>query len=240
VSLTWLAGASILALASCVFGLAGFGLGLVALALLPFLMPPTLAVPLASMYSAVFGLVLTLQLRRDLMAAPLAALLSGALVGTPVRVWGLATLPASWLRRLIGCILMGVVLIEWRDLYPRTVSGRSWGVAAGVVSGLLGGAIGTPGPPVILYAAAQGWPPLAMKATLQGFFFANQLVILVSQWWAGLLTPEMAWLALGFAPPAVLGVALGMHLFRAVDHVRLRRVVFALLFVLGLTLCLRG
>jgi uncharacterized protein len=179
---------------------------------------------------------MTLQLRRDLMVAPLVTLLSGALVGTPVGVWGLATLPASWLRRLIGFILMGVVLIEWRDLYPRTVSGRYWGVAAGVVSGLLGGAIGTPGPPVILYAAAQGWPPRAMKATLQGFFFANQLVILVSQWWVGLLTPEVAWLALGFAPPAVVGVALGMHLFTAVDHARLRHLVFALLFVLGLTL----
>jgi uncharacterized membrane protein YfcA len=104
----------------------------------------------------VFGLVLTLQLRRDLMAAPLAALLSGALVGTPVGVWGLATLPASWLRHLIGCILMGVVLIEWRDLYPRTVSGRAWGVAAGVVSGLLGGAIGTPGPPVISDFLSEG------------------------------------------------------------------------------------
>jgi hypothetical protein len=115
----------------------------------------------------------------------LAALLSGAGVGTPVGVWGLATLPASWLRRLIGLILMGVVLIEWRDLYPRTVSGRSWCVAAGVFSGLLGGAIGTPGPPVMLYAAAQGWPPRAMTATLQGFFFATQLLILMSQWWAG-------------------------------------------------------
>ena len=62
----------------------------------------------------------------------------------------------------------------------------------------------------------------------------------MSQWWAGLLTPEVAWLALGFAPPAVLGVALGLHLFRVVDHVSLRRVVFAVLFVLGLTLCLRG
>src|SRR5919197_5953358 len=66
-------------------------------------------------------------------------------------------------------------------------------------------------------------------------FFANQLVILVSQWWAGLLTPEVAWLALGFAPPAVLGVALGMHLFTAVDHVPLPPLLFALLFGLGLT-----
>jgi uncharacterized membrane protein YfcA len=51
----WLAGAGILALASFVFGLAGFGLGLVALSLLPFLMPPTPAVSFVSMYSAVFG-----------------------------------------------------------------------------------------------------------------------------------------------------------------------------------------
>jgi hypothetical protein len=35
-------------------------------------------------------------------------------------------------------------------------------------------------------------------------------------------------------------VALGMHLFNAVDHARVRHLVFALLFVLGLTLCLRG
>ena len=45
---------------------------------------------------------------------------------------------------------------------------------------------------------------------------------------------------LGFSPLAVVGVVLGMHLFTAVDHARLRHLVFALLFVLGLTLCLRG
>ena len=39
---------------------------------------------------------------------------------------------------------------------------------------------------------------------------------------------------------AVVGVALGMHLFNYVDHARVRHLVFALLFVLGLTLCLRG
>jgi uncharacterized membrane protein YfcA len=58
----------------------------------------------------------------------------------------------------------------------------------------------------------------------------------VSHWWASLLTPEVAWLALVFATPAVVGVALGMHLFHAVDHVRLRHLVFALLFVLGFPL----
>jgi uncharacterized membrane protein YfcA len=240
VNLAWVAGAAILALASFVFGLAGFGLGLVALALLPFLVPPTTAVPLVSLYSAAFALVMSVQLRRDIVSSHLAALLCGALVGTPVGVWVLATLPASSLRRLIGVILMVVVIIEWRGLYPRKLSGRHWRVAAGVSSGLLGGAIGTPGPPVILYAAAQGWSPRAMKATLLCFFLANQVITLVGQWWAGLLTPEVARLALVFAAPALVGVTLGTHLFNYVDHARFRQLVFALLFVLGLTLCLRG
>jgi uncharacterized protein len=240
VSLAWVAGAGILALASFVFGLVGFGLGLVALSLLPFLMPPTMAVPLISVYSAAFALAMSIQLRRDIVFSHLAALLCGALVGTPVGVWVLATLPASWLRRLIGLILIVVVIIEWRGLYPRKLSGRHWRVSAGVLSGLLGGAVGTPGPPVILYAAAQGWSPRAMKATLQVFFLANQMLTLVGHWWAGLLTPQVAWLALVFAAPAVVGVALGMHLFNDVDHARVRHLVFALLFILGLTLCIRG
>ena len=239
-SLTWVAGAGILALASFVFGLVGFGLGLVALSLLTFMMPPARAVPLISLYSAILSLVMAIQLRRDIVFSHLVALLGGAFVGTPIGVWVLATLPASWLRRLIGLILMGVVIIEWRGLYPRKVAGRHWRVSAGVLAGLLGGAVGTPGPPIILYAAAQGWSPRAMKATLLGFFLANQMLTLVGQWWAGLLTAEVAWLALVFAPPAAVGVALGMHLFNYVDHARVRHLVFALLFVLGLTLCLRG
>jgi uncharacterized protein len=86
VSLAWVAGAGILALASFVFGLAGFGLGLVALSLLPFLLPPTRAVPLISVYSAAFALAMSIQLRRDIVVSHLAALLCGALVGTPVGV----------------------------------------------------------------------------------------------------------------------------------------------------------
>jgi len=79
-----------------------------------------------------------------------------------------------------------------------------------------------------------------MKSTLLGFFCANQMITLVGQWWAGLLTPDVARLVLVFATPAVVGVALGMHLFNYVDHARVRHLVFALLFVLGLTLCVRG
>jgi len=239
-SLVWLAGAAILAVSSLVFGLTGFGIGLVSLSLLPFLIPPATAVPLMTVYSATFALVMAVQLRRHVVWPCLVELLLGSVVGTPLGVWVLLVLSPGMLRRLIGIVLIAVVVIELRGLYPQRLTGRSWGLGAGFLSGLLGGAVGTPGPPVVLYAAAQGWKPHPLKATLQAFFVANQAVILAGYWWTGLLTHEVMWLVVAYGLPAVVGLALGMHLFTRVDHVRFRRLVFALLLVTGVVLGVRG
>jgi uncharacterized membrane protein YfcA len=109
-----------------------------------------------------------------------------------------------------------------------------------VLAGVIGGAVGTPGPPVVLYATTQGWGPRTIKANLQAFFVVNQAVILAGYGWAGLLTDEVWRLAAVFAVPAIAGVALGVGLFNRVDPVRFRRIVFALLFVSGLALLARG
>jgi uncharacterized protein len=239
-SLVWIAGAGILAISSFVYGLTGFGIGLVSLSLLPFFIPPATAVPLVTVYSAVFALVMTGQLRHHILWSHLIDLLLGSAVSTLLGVWILTTLPPGMLRRLIGVVLMAVVVIELRGLYPQHLTGRGWGLGAGFLAGLLGGAVGTPGPPVVLYAAAQGWKPRPLKATLQTFFVTNQAVVLVGYWWAGLLTPEVMGLVAAFALPAVAGMALGMHLFARIDHRRFRRLVFALLLVTGFVLCVRG
>ena len=155
-------------------------------------------------------------------------------------VWVLEAFPPSLLKRLIGLILMGIVVIEWYGAYPEKLSGRHWGLCAGGLAGLLGGAIGTPGPPVILYAAAQGWSPRITKAMLQAFFLVNYSVIVVNHWWAGLLTREVAWLACLYVVPSAIGVMAGIHLFDRMHQARFRRLMFALLFVLGLAMGVRG
>ena len=79
-----------------------------------------------------------------------------------------------------------------------------------------------------------------MKAMLRAFFLVNQSVIVANHWWAGLLTREVAWLACLYVIPATIGVAAGIHLFDRIHQVRFRRLMFALLFVLGLAMCVRG
>ena len=239
-SLAWLVGAMVIAAACFVQGLAGFGIGLVSLAFLPFLMSPQHAIVLITLYAAVFIVVIFIPLRRDFTLRGMPELVAGTVLATPVGVWLLAALPSDLLKRLIGLVLLLIVALEWLGLYPQRLRGRGWGFGAGLAAGFLGGAIGTPGPPVILYAAAQDWSPRTVKANIQAFLMINQAVILLGYWWAGLLDREVWRLTWVFAAPAVVGLAAGMLLFARLDRARFRRVVFAVLFLSGLVLLIRG
>jgi len=239
-SLSWLVGAVVIVAASFVQGLAGFGIGLVSLAFLPFLMSPQHAIVLITLYAGVFIVIIFIPLRRDFTLHGMIELVAGTILATPVGIWLLTGLPPDLLKRLIGLVLLLIVALEWLGLYPERLRGRGWGFGAGVAAGILGGAIGPPGPPVILYAAAQDWSPRTVKANIQAFLMINQAVILIGYWWAGLLDREVWRLTWLFAAPAVIGLVAGMLLFNRLDRERFRRVVFAVLLVCGLVLLIRG
>jgi uncharacterized membrane protein YfcA len=231
-------GAAVVAAASFVQGLAGFGIGLVSLAFLPFLMSPTDAVVLMTLYATVFCAAIFVPLRCDFLPSGVDALVVGSVLGTPLGVWVLASVSATFLARLIGAVLIVIVALEWSGLGPRRLPGRAWGLGAGVLSGVVGAAVGTPGPPAIVYMAAQGWSPRMIKANLQAFLVVNQLVILIGYGWAGLLTAEVWRLAALLALPAALGLV-AARLDR-VDAVKFRRVIFAILLGSGVALLLGG
>ena len=233
-------GAIIVAAASFVHGLAGFGIGLVSLAFLPFVMSPVTAVVLMTIYTVVFSAGMLVPLRREVQLRALLLLGVGTVAGTPVGVWILAALPATVLTRLIGLALVGIVVLEWFGFYPERLTDRRWALGAGMAAGVAGGAVGTPGPPVILYTTSQGWAPRAVKATLQAFFLVNQTVILVGYWWTGLLTPEVGRATVVFFVPAAMALVAGVALFNRVDQPRFRRIVFAVLFASGVVLLVRG
>jgi len=182
VTLAWLAAAAVIAAASFVMGLAGFGIALVALAFLPYLMAPADAIVLLTIYAAVFALAMLVHLRRDVDLRAIVDLLVGTVLGTPLGVWGLAALAPSMLNHLIGLMLVVAFVLEVRGLYPKKLQGHRWGLGAGVGAGILGGAVGLPGPPAVLYTATQRWSTREIKANLQAFFVVNQGAILAGYW----------------------------------------------------------
>ena len=134
-SLTWLIGAVVIAAACFVQGLAGFGIGLVSLAFLPFLMSPQHAIVLITLYAAVFIVIIFIPLRRDFTLHGMVELVAGTILATPVGVWLLAGLPSDLLKRLIGLVLLLIVALEWLGLYPERLRGRGWGFGAGLAGG---------------------------------------------------------------------------------------------------------
>lgn len=239
-TLDWAACALIMAAASLVLGLAGFGIALVAMAFLPYFMPPATAIAVLTIYTIVFAIAIFVPVRHHLTPGGVAFLLVGTVLGTPLGVWTLVTVSTSTLNRVIGATLVVVVLLEWAGVYPERLTGRRFSIGAGLLAGVMGGAVGMPGPPVVLYSTTQGWSPRTIKANLQVFFFVNQVVILTGYWWAGLLTRDVWRLSASFALPAAAGTALGILLFTRVDHARFRQVVFAVLLGSGIILLARG
>lgn len=238
-TLEWAACALVMAAASLVMGLAGFGIALVAMAFLPYFMPPATAIAVLTIYTIVFVIAIFVPVRRHLTPRGVAYLLAGTVLGTPLGVWILVAVSGSTLNRIIGAVLVVVVLLEWAGRYPERLTGRWWGLGAGFAAGVTGGAVGMPGPPVVVYSTMQGWSPQTIKANLQVFFFVNQAVILAGYWRAGLLTPDVWRLSVSFALPAAAGTVVGILLFKHVDHASFRRVVFAVLLVSGLILLIR-
>src|SRR5262245_7663313 len=106
----WVAAAAVIAFASFVLGLVGFGNGLVAMAFLPFLMSPVTAIAVLTIYTVVFALAIFLPLRQSLLVRPVLDMLAGTVLGVPVGVWILMVFPISALNRLIGATLVLVVL----------------------------------------------------------------------------------------------------------------------------------
>jgi uncharacterized membrane protein YfcA len=150
-ALAWAVGAVVIAAACFVQGLAGFGIGLVSLAFLPFLMSPQHAIVLITLYAAIFIVIIFIPLRRDFTLHGMLELVAGTIVATPAGVWLLAGLPSDLLKRLIGLVLLIVALGG-----STSVGGsRRAGDGAGLAASLLGGAI-APRPPVISASAGLG------------------------------------------------------------------------------------
>src|SRR5262249_60147934 len=75
VTFAWAAAAGVIAAASFIMGLAGFGIAPVAMAFLPYLMSTVDAIVLLTIYATVFSVVLLAQLRRDVVPRTIVDLL---------------------------------------------------------------------------------------------------------------------------------------------------------------------
>jgi len=229
---------AVMLLAAVIQGSTGFGFGLVAVGVLALFMPVQEAACLNVLPALVLNATLLLRLHRHLRWRDIRWIAPAILLATPVGVVGLLTLDARVMNGVLAAVL-GVAIVQ--SLLPRA-GHRPWhpfwlGGPTGILSGLLAGAYGTGGPPVIAYVQSYRYEMPRHVACLQLLLAIAGSIRVVSLAAQHALTREQ-WMVNGIAalviPP---GAWIGLWLLRRLPAVWLRRAMLAML-VLVMIHCL--
>ncbi len=230
-----------IAIAAFIQGYGGFGFGITAMALVS-LSGGSLEVSSSVVMIVATAMVLwllRLSWHDGRIDWPnIGRLFAGALLGVPLGYWFLVTygnLP-------LGRVVLGVVLAGFGTvglLAGRTGirMGTRWGPLMGIVSGFIGGAFVSGGPPVVIYLYAQADEPRTMKPTIQVIFLIMLLMRLVAAGTTGVLwKPAVLMLSAVSLPAAALLLALGHRLSKLTSTETFRLSVQGLIGVSGVLL----
>lgn len=232
---TFLAGLAIF-LAVFTQSLSGFGVALVAMALLPALIDIQLATPLVAVVALALETVLILHYRQTLDVKAIWRIVLAALLGTPLGVYFLSRVDEEISLSILGIVIAGYALYSLLGLKMPRLDRSIWAYVAGLFGGLLGGAYNTSGPPVILYADCRRWPPETFKSNLQGYFIVVSVAVVASHALNGNLTPQVWDLFWWMTPFIFMGTVAGLSLDRWLDPAVFRKLVLVLLIVMGVRL----
>jgi uncharacterized membrane protein YfcA len=239
--------ALIFSIAAFAIGLTGYGFGLLAMGVLPYMMDVASANALVAVLALPVTISAVLPLRRSVDLARLVPMLCGALIGIPFGVLYLVRIDESIVRISLGAIILLAVAVSAysarrgnaaaaeRSLEApslRRSPGRWFGVVGiGMVSGSFGGAFSVSGPPVVLYLNDAQRDKTAIKATLLAYFtfvIASRLPFLAT---SGILTGTLLLRALALLPFVAAGLFVGTRLHNRLPSETIRRVIQVLLAI---------
>ena len=203
--------------AAFVRGLAGFGMAILLVPVLGLAIPPREAVVVANWLGLLIGLV---GLKKVLHASEKSAFqIAGvAMLATPLGVWLLAIADPSLARLLIALIAFGSFLLV---LLPKKPAHYAPGAGetglTGLLSGVLTGFAGMPGPPVVPYYLRREIAPDLARASMMTIFLATSVAGVVSATALGVATVREPLFAALLFPGVLLGNWLGTRAFGKVS-----------------------
>jgi uncharacterized membrane protein YfcA len=156
----------------------GFGESLVAVPLFVLFIPLEVAVPLSVLISVLVALVVVIQDHRDIHIESAKWLIVYAILGIPFGLLILLYGNEYWVKIVLGLLIAGysVYMLPARNAFRLEADSRGWLFVCGFLSGVLGGAYGVNGPPLVVYGNLRQWSAQHFRATLQAYFLPASLI----------------------------------------------------------------
>lgn len=226
--------------ASVVRSAFGFGEALIAVPLLALLIPVEAAAPVAVLASITISVLALAQDWRHVHIKSAGRLVASTMAGIPLGLLVLKTVPEPLVKAILGAVIVAFssyVLMSRTEHELRDDRLAMW---FGFGAGVLGGAYGMNGPPLVVYGSLRRWHPAHFRATLQGYFLPASMLGLAGYWAAGLWTPAVTRLYLVSLPGILIATLLGRAINRRTPPGRFLLLIHCGLILIGLVLLVQS
>ncbi len=233
---TMLYASLIIFFAYLVYGLTGFGSGLVAVPLLAHFMELRFIVPyiLILNMAATLGLLGGRNSRRQVDWRELLTVLPFGVVGIVLGTFLLLKLPKFALLAALGGFVLVFGIRSLAGLRGDSPISRLWAIPAGISGGMAGALFNTSGPPYIIYLTHRLHDKSALRSSFSALVFVESMVRLAVFLVAGLLLQaHLITLLLLSLPMMVLGLYIGNRIHVGLTQAQMLKFV-------GLLLCASG
>jgi uncharacterized membrane protein YfcA len=235
VVLDWRLAAAILAtaIAGIMRGYSGFGTAVILAPVYSLLWGPRAGIPVMLLMELVVSVQLLPGAIKDADRRVVLPLGGAAALATPLGAWVLLSADGDLLRRFIGgfVLVFGLLLMSgWRYHGSRPLP---LNLAVGTAAGLLKGATGMSGPPVILYLLAGLEEAKRHRANLILFFATIAIVSIVPPLIGGLIDLAVLVRLAVLLPVMALAVPVGARLFKVVPDRLYRPFAMGVLLAAG-------
>lgn len=200
---------AVIFLATLIRSAFGFGEALVAVPLLALLMPIEVATPLAVLVSVTVAATIVLQDWRHIHIRSAWLLVLFTLFGIPLGLLLLTMVAEQVVKTLLAVVILTFSLYCLVSRRPFELTNDRLAWVFGFSAGVLGGAYGMNGPPLVVYGTLRRWSPEHFRATLQGYFLPASLLGMFGYWLAGLWVPAVTRYYLLSLPGALAAIFLG-------------------------------
>lgn len=221
---------TVLLLATLIRSAFGFGEALVAVPLLALIMPVEVAAPVAALVSITVAGVVLVQDWSEVHVRSAGWLVFPTFLGIPLGLLLLTRVAEPIVKGALACVIIAFSTYSLLGRRQHSLENDRLAWLFGFGAGVLGGAYGMNGPPLVIYGALRGWSPKHFRATLQGYFLPASVVVMCGYWLAGLWTPAVSRYYLVSLPVVLVAIFSGRVINRRIPGPR-----FLLYVHVGLT-----
>jgi uncharacterized membrane protein YfcA len=211
----------------------GFGEALIAVPLLALVLPVQVAAPVAVLASITIAALVLLQDWSDVHVRSAGWLVLSTAAGIPIGLLALTRVAEPLVKGALAVVIIAFSLYSLLSRRRLALHDDRTAWLFGFAAGVLGGAYGMNGPPLVVYGGLRGWSPRHFRATLQAYFLPASLLGVIGYWSVGLWTRVVLHDFLVALPAIVVATFAGRALNRRIDAARFLTYVHVALILIG-------